>query len=709
MQMNVENITLADIRAQLTDTLVALCTGFVLVLVIASFSRIPHFGFLPVMYIHGFIAFLFLAVFFGKDRMTTDARGIFICVTLFIGGVAGVHNFGLSAGGTIFLYACGVVSSMILNLRAALSFNIGGALVFISYFLAVTFLGHEFAVDNGVYGSLPSSWVVYTVCYIFVNSVVLYLTQKVFKYLTSMIELQQANIAKKEVELSYSQTILNTVLNNLPYGILWKDTSLNYVGANKHFFSEMQLDESIDIRGKNDAALFSVEETARLEHLEKELLSSTDKKVRYQEEFGGLEGVERYREVMHIKMYSDNGNFVGVLVTYLDITEAQRLQQKTQEAMQLAESGNLAKSQFLANISHEIRTPMNGVYGLIDLCLHTSVTPKQKDLLEKASSSIKVLTSIINDILDLSKIEANQLELEHIPFSFRQLLLDTETLFRVQAKDKGLEFEIDYFGQETLMALGDPTRISQILFNLTSNAIKFTASGKVKLTIKSLAYNGLVTTKIYVQDSGIGIAKNKVDKIFDAFTQAELATTRESGGSGLGLSIVKKLVEQMEGLITVKSSLGVGTKFCITLRHKLQQQEKRVDTITREHFNLEGKHILVVDDNLINIEIAGAMLTQNKVIVGSAYNGVEALEYLDSHKVDLVLLDIAMPVMDGCECMKQIRSKPEFSDLPVIALTANVMASDIELYEQLGFNTCIAKPYDRVHLLQEVSNQLSQT
>jgi signal transduction histidine kinase/BarA-like signal transduction histidine kinase len=706
MTMNVQNIKLEDIREQLTDTLVSVCTAFVIISIIASFSRIPTFGFLPVMYLHSFIAVLFLSVYFGKHEMTQKTKGVFLCTMLFLGGVAGVHNFGLSAGGTIFLYACGVISSMVLNLRAAISFNIGGALVFVSYAVAVSYFNFRFVVDNGEYGYLASSWVIYIVTYIFVNSTVLYLIQKVFKYLTSMIALQQESIDKKEVELSYSQTILNTVLNNLPYGILWKDTELNYVGANKQFLSEMNLDESIEIQGMSDANLFSPEEVSKLESLENDLLNSIERKVSYQDEVKTGIGITRFREVMHIKMYADNGNFVGVLVSYQDITESKLLQQKTQDAMTLAESGNKAKSQFLANISHEIRTPMNGVYGLIDICLNTELDEHQKDLLEKASSSIKVLTRIINDILDLSKIEANQLELEHIPFSFKQLLLDTQTLFEKQASDKGLRFETDYYGQDELLVLGDPTRISQILFNLCSNAIKFTSSGKVKISVKSLAYNGLATTKIYVQDSGIGIAKENLDKIFDAFTQAELATTRESGGSGLGLSIVKKLVEQMEGLITVKSSQGVGTKFCITLRHKMQSEEKRVDIKTRERVDIKGKRILVVDDNLINIEIAGAMLTQNGVSVSSAYNGVEALEYLEKHEVDLVLLDIAMPVMDGCECMKKIRENSEWSKMPVIALTANVMASDIELYDELGFNDCVAKPYDRAHLLETISKHM---
>ncbi|MBF7074107.1 response regulator [Glaciecola sp. MH2013] len=707
MQLNVEHITLADIRGQLTDTLVSVSTVFVMISMLASFSRMPVLGFLPVMYLHAFIGLLFLSVFFAKNHLSHSARGTFLCSMFFIGGVAGIHNFGLSAGGTIFLYACGVVSSMVLNLRAAISFNIGGAMVFVSYAIALAYFDFEFAVDVGPYGTSLSSWVVYIISYVFVNSIVLYLTTKLFKYLTSMIELQQSNIQEKEVELSYSQTILNTVLNNLPYGILWKDKKLNYAGANKQFLDEMKVNDVSDIIGQTDGSFFSKDEAERLLKLEQQLLSSENKKLSYEEKVNTDDGDARYRDVMHLKMHSDEGEFVGILVSYHDVTEAKLLQQKTEDAMLLAEEGNKAKSQFLANISHEIRTPMNGVYGLIDLCLNTELSAEQKGHLEKASASIKVLTSIINDILDLSKIEANQLELEHIPFSFKQLLSDTQVLFEKQASDKGLYLETDYFGQEDVRVLGDPTRISQILFNLTSNAIKFTSSGKVNITIKSLAYNGLVTTKIYVQDSGTGIAKKNLTKIFDAFTQAELATTRESGGSGLGLSIVKRLVEQMEGLITVKSSVGVGTKFCITLRHKLENIEQRVDTFTRTRVDLKGKRILVVDDNLINIEIAGAMLSQNQVEVSSAYNGVEALEYLEDHKVDLVLLDIAMPIMDGCECMKRIRANDALKNLPVIALTANVMASDIALYEQLGFNDCVPKPYERAQLLEAVAKHIN--
>jgi PAS domain S-box-containing protein len=708
MQMNLENITLDNIKERLSSMLVNLSAVFAIITLIASLSRIPTIGFLPVMALHIAITIAFIVMLsFGK-RIHYSHRATFLCVILFVAGVAGVHNFGLSAGGTIFLYGCSIISAMILNFRAAIAFNIGGAAVLTLYMVLVSQFDYVFNVDVGEYGLRVSSWLVYILSYVFINSVVLFLVIRVNQYLTEFSEMQKVNLERTEVKLDYSQTILNTVLNNLPYAILWKDTESNYVGANRQFLRQMNLQNLSTIKGASDATFLPADQVDKVKAMEQKLIDGTKTKISYHDSMVDEDGNRQHREIMRVGMYSESGELVGLLVSFNDITDFKRLEEKAQQAMEQATAANSAKSRFLANISHELRTPMNGVFGLLDLCLQTEVTEQQADYLRKATTSIRLLTGIINDLLDLSKIEANQLQLEQIPFSFKQLLMDIESLYAKEAEMKGLKLELDYFGKEDLLPLGDPTRVSQIIFNLVSNAIKFTDSGKVKVSIKSLVYSGIVTTKIYVQDSGKGIAADNLDKIFDAFAQAELATTRESGGSGLGLSIVKKLVEQMEGLMTVKSSVGVGTKFSITLRHKEQGAEKRVNRQKRDLIDLKGKSVLVVDDNLINIEIAGAMLTQNSAEVYSAYNGVEAIEFLNKHTVDLILLDIAMPVMDGCECIKQIRANDSLKDLPVIALTANVMASEVELYNELGFDTYIAKPYERAHLLETIANLLNR-
>ncbi|MDT0629452.1 ATP-binding protein [Alteromonas sp. W364] len=706
MQMNIENITLDDIKERLTTTLFNLSAAFAIITLIASLSRISTLGFMPVMALHTVIVISMIVIVIFSKHIHYTYRGQFLCITLFIGGVAGLHNFGLSAGGTIFLYGCSIISAMILNFRAAIAFNVGGAAALILYLVLINKLGYTFKVDVGEYGLRTSSWLVYILSYVFINSVVLFLVIRVNQYLIKLSELQKANLTRTEVKLDYSQTILNTVLNNLPFAILWKDADSNYVGANKQFLAQMGLKNLSDIAGSKDSDFLPNDQVQKIQKMEQTLIGDREAKIRYHDIFEDEQGNRKHREVMRIGMHSDSGELVGLLVSFNDITEFKRLEEKAQKAMEQATAANTAKSRFLANISHELRTPMNGVYGLLDLCLQTEVTQQQADYLLKATTSIRLLTRIINDLLDLSKIEANQLQLEQIPFSFKELLVDVENLFRKDAEAKGLQLEIDYYGKDDLLPIGDPTRISQIIFNLLSNAIKFTDSGKVKVTIKSLEYSGILTTKIYVQDSGKGIADENLGKIFDAFTQAELATTRESGGSGLGLSIVKKLVEQMEGLMSVKSSVGVGTKFCITLRHKQQGKEKRVDRKKRNLIDLKGKSILVVDDNLINIEIAGAMLAQNGAEVHSAYNGVEAIEFLNKQTVDLVLLDIAMPVMDGCECIKRIRAMRSLRNLPVIALTANVMASEVETYRELGFDTYIPKPYERAHLLETIANYL---
>jgi PAS domain S-box-containing protein len=406
-----------------------------------------------------------------------------------------------------------------------------------------------------------------------------------------------------------------------------------------------------------------------------------------------------------------DGRVLGFVVLGLDVTEQKKMQAaesllRTSE--QAAIESSRLKSEFLANMSHEIRTPLHGMQGMTGMLLDTSPTPQQREYLEAILKSADSLLVIINSILDMSKIEAGRMEFEKIAYSPAQVARDAVDLLVPEAARKALSLALEFEDEQRLnqVALGDPAKIRQVILNLVSNAIKFTATGGVRLKVRPVSES---RARFEVIDTGIGLNDGTLDKIFKPFAQADASTTRKHGGTGLGLSISKQLVELMGGTVGVSSQPGVGSTFWFELPVP-PAPGTTAKTITSavphgELISLKGVHVLVVEDNAVNLKIAVAALGRAGADLSTALNGAEALTALQSNYFDVVLMDCQMPEMDGLEATRRIRADKDESrrSVPIIAMTTNAISGDRELCLQAGMNDYISKPMKLAELSRMVS------
>ena len=363
-----------------------------------------------------------------------------------------------------------------------------------------------------------------------------------------------------------------------------------------------------------------------------------------------------------------------------------------------AEQASNAKSTFLANMSHEIRTPMNGILGMAAALDTSDLNPAQRRQLKIIRDSGDLMMTVLNDLLDFSKIEASRIEIEQAPFRFCDIAGKVESLHRLQAQEKGLEFSVTCTSDKLL--LGDPHRIVQILHNLVANAIKFTDAGAVAVNIAEAQQKGSVcSVLITVVDTGIGLDNDQAARIFEPFTQADAATTRKYGGTGLGLSIVKGLVDAMKGTISIASETGKGTRFLVELSVPEAQVELGGDapsTPIAAHQTTKGLRILAAEDNVVNQAVLRTFLAQRDHEIQFADDGLEAIDAFKKSEFDLVLMDISMPVLDGVEAMRQMRflerERNAEKNVPIIAVSAHAMRQQVEEYLALGFAGYLTKP-----------------
>jgi PAS domain S-box-containing protein len=375
-----------------------------------------------------------------------------------------------------------------------------------------------------------------------------------------------------------------------------------------------------------------------------------------------------------------------------DITDWRGAEQTLRSAVAEAESANRAKSAFLATMSHEIRTPLNGVLGMAQAMARDTLSPTQHARLEVIRSSGEALQAILNDVLDLSKVEAGKLEIEQIPFDLRATMRDTVASFSATAAAKGLELSTDLDGGAGVY-LGDPARLRQVVSNLLSNALKFTEAGEVRLDVGRR--NGQIV--IAVSDSGPGLSAGAEGQIFEKFVQADSSTTRRFGGTGLGLAICRELVGLMGGDIRAENRATGGA--CFTVRLPLQRTESAplvIPTGTPDNAPPPGLRILAAEDNPVNQKVLGTIFEQAGVSITLVGDGAQALEAFRSQDWDVVLMDVQMPVMDGLNATREIRRMEREAGrppTPIIGLTANAMAHQKEEYLAIGMNLVVSKPF----------------
>ncbi len=419
----------------------------------------------------------------------------------------------------------------------------------------------------------------------------------------------------------------------------------------------------------------------------------------------------------HLKTYEKLKEEIFKQTTFNKLRNLQIRQQieLAQKEKEVAERTAQLKQQFMANMSHEIRTPMNAIVGMTRLLLDKEPREDQKKYLQAIRLSSDNLLVIINDILDLSKIEAGKIVIEETDFSLREVMQSMVDMLMLKAEEKHIDFKLDIDPSIPKKLIGDPTRINQILINLAGNAIKFTEKGHVGVKATSLKKGEeTICVQFEVRDTGIGIAADYVDKIFESFTQAGTDVARKFGGTGLGLTISKQLVGLMNGEINVKSELGKGTTFIVTVPLGISsiQTETKAQNVLDQNMMQQLDHIklLLVEDNEFNRMVAEDTLKEllPNITIDIAINGKEAVSRVDSTAYDIVLMDIQMPVMDGITATKQIRNtlSTPAKDTKIIAMTANVLQEDVKTYFEAGMNAYVSKPFQTDELLLKMANVL---
>ena len=405
--------------------------------------------------------------------------------------------------------------------------------------------------------------------------------------------------------------------------------------------------------------------------------------------------------------------------THVDISRLKEQELELRRTAEQAQAASRAKSEFLATMSHEIRTPMHGILGMLQLLRDTGLTQDQSQYAELARTSALSLMGILDDVLDLSKVEAGRLELEEVPFEPATQLSAAGEMMRERAETKGLGYQIDVTPDLPALVRGDPHRLRQVVVNLLSNAVKFTEKGSVQLRIGGNDLQGdRFQLELTVTDTGVGMDKGTVNQLFTAFMQADASTTRVYGGTGLGLAISLRLVELMAGAIDVSSEVGVGSTFTVTVPLKrvgdsAAESAGRTATdapATLPELKVEGGAVaLVVEDNPINRKVASSILEQMGCTVRIAKDGQEALTAFEAGGIDIILMDVHMPVMDGYDSARRIRDWEAVNSAPrtpIIAFTANVMAEERATCLAAGMDDYVSKPANREVLYEMLTRWL---
>ncbi len=502
------------------------------------------------------------------------------------------------------------------------------------------------------------------------------------------------------------QQLLQDVIDHVPNMVYLKDLQGNYAVVNRplrELFGKL----TPQVIGRKLGEFFGPEaEDGRMRRTDEHVVNDKQP-VAFEEEYE-FYGEKRYFWEVKFPVFDEGGavRYVGGIAS--DITERKQEELALREAKGEAEKARTAQEAFLASMSHEIRTPMNGVVGMANLMLGTRLSGEQREFTETILESARNLLALINDLLDFSKIESGRFEFEHTPFRVRHALRRAIHPLRFKAEEKGLHLDLELVEDLPEVLIGDALRLQQIVINLVGNAIKFTSEGAVTVRAGgALAGTGAVMLRIDVQDTGIGIPKDKLGFVFESFAQQHAAMSRSYGGTGLGLAIVRQLAELQGGTVEVESVLGKGSTFSVSIPFEvsteeaaLPLQESPVSSTAPEHI-LEGLCILVAEDNPINQKVVRNTLARQGAEVVITGSGTQAVSALRQQSFDVVLMDIQMPEMDGYAATRAIREELN-SGIPIIAMTADALKGERERCIAAGMTDFISKPFDPAELYTKI-------
>ena len=512
---------------------------------------------------------------------------------------------------------------------------------------------------------------------------------------------------RNEIQLKLQEEKYQNIIANMNLGLLEVDLNENIEFCNQSFtdISGFTLDE---LKGKNASLLFINQNVLPA------LNKSTVKRKKGISDSYEILVLNKYKEprwwlISGAPKHNSKGKIIGSIGIHLDITKQKKLEKELETALADAQAASIAKEAFLANMSHEIRTPLNGIIGMIHQLNKEIISPEQLKYVENAQTASNHLLSIINNILDLSKIEAGEFKLELKDTSFKKLISDSIKILENQIFEKKLNYELTISPKINEYLVIDKSRVRQVLINIIGNAIKFTEKGKITIECNLIKSTQIAQTiQIIIKDTGIGMEAAFLDKIFTKFNQEDISSSRKYGGSGLGMIISKQIIDIMNGKIAIISEKNIGTEVTIELTFSTSNNIKITEknNLTANFLTKETK-ILVVEDNEMNRLVVSNFLSPYTNNIKEAENGNEAVELLSKDNFDIVLMDLQMPFMDGIEATKIIRTELKLT-IPIIGVSANAFQSEIDKCIENGMDDYITKPFKEDNLLEKINKLLQK-